>query len=115
MVFGDDDDRNIHAVFVANLGRYRAALAVGLGVAAADDFFVLRPVLIGDEGVMEHDQAGAFVEEGEKFFLLGVGNSCGHVIEDDDVVAEQIVALIGGGIGFGVLGGGEGDFRVVLE
>src|SRR5262245_10519407 len=58
MIAGDDDDRHINVVLIADLlGHHARLVRVWFRITPADDALVFRPLLIRDERVMEHDQA----------------------------------------------------------
>ena len=114
MIFVGDFDFVIDVVLVTDLIRDDAAFAVLFGVAAADDAFVIGSMLVGNEGVMQDDEADAFVEHREEFCFLGVGDFFRHVVEDDDVVFGEVFAVEGVGVFF-VFGVGETDLRIFAE
>ena len=64
--------------------------------------------------MVQHDEAGAFLEERKEPRLLRVGDRLRHVVEHDHVVAQQVVAIIDIGV-LPMLCGGEVDLRIVLE
>src|SRR5581483_6954306 len=74
MILGDNSDWNIDVMLVANLGCYDSSLALFFKIPSADDLFVVGPILVGDQRMMEHHEAGPFIEEREKVRFLRIGN-----------------------------------------
>ena len=89
MIFRDDDDRDFHVMLVARLFRDSPGFVrVRLRVAATDDFFVLRPIGIRNERVMQHHQSRALVEKRKELRLLIFGDVLQHIVQHDHVVAR---------------------------
>jgi hypothetical protein len=115
MVASDDDDRNLDIVLATDLFRHDAALALFLRIAPTDDAFVIGPMLIRHQRVVQHDQPNALVEQRQEPFFLLIADRLRHVVEHHDIVVEQVGALVNRGVDPVVFGVRERNCPVVFE
>lgn len=110
----DDGDGDVDIAFVGGGGDAVDHLFVLINVSAAGDVFVFAPHRVGEIGVVEDDDSDAFLEQFQEADFLFVGHLGRRIVEQDDVVAVKVGAVVGFGVGM-LLGPGVGDFGVILE
>jgi len=102
-------DGHIHVVLVANRGRDLRLAGGRLGVAPPDDPLVVGPVLERYEGMMEDNSPAPRSNSERNSSLLRRRDAPRHVVQHDDVVGCEVVALPRRGAGPFVLGRHESD------